>query len=108
MLVIVFSLIFNLFIVKADFFDEIFQLSSLLKFSQNLYLYLFIQNLLSLQGSGLNAQKLLNCHLDNVIGIVVHIPNKVFSIDNVQKYNGYLRNIYVIELDQMENGNKML
>lgn len=108
MLVIVFSLIFNLFIVKANFLNEIFQLSSLLKFSQNLYLYLFIQNLLSLQGSGLNAQKLVNCHLDNVIGIVVHIPNKVFTVDNVQKYNGYLRNIYVIELDRMENGNKML
>lgn len=108
MLVIVFSLIFNLFVVKANFLNEIFQLSSLLKFSQNLYLYLFIQNLLSLQGSGLNAQKLVNCHLDNVIGIVVHIPNKVFTVDNVQKYNGYLRNIYVIELDRMENGNKML
>lgn len=108
MLVIVFSLIFNLFVVKANFLNEIFQLSSLLKFSQNLYLYLFIQNLFSLQGSGLNAQKLVNCHLDNVIGIVVHIPNKVFTVDNVQKYNGYLRNIYVIELDRMENGNKML
>lgn len=108
MLVIVFSLIFNLFVVKANFLNEIFQLSSLLKFFQNLYLYLFIQNLLSLQGSGLNAQKLVNCHLDNVIGIVVHIPNKVFTVDNVQKYNGYLRNIYVIELDRMENGNKML
>ncbi|CAH8648721.1 unnamed protein product [Schistosoma intercalatum] len=57
-----------------------------------------------LKGSGLTAQKLVNCHLDNVIGIVVHIPNKVFSIDNVQKYSGYLRNIYVIELDQMGNG----
>ncbi|CAH8678800.1 unnamed protein product [Schistosoma rodhaini] len=58
-----------------------------------------------LKESGLNAQELVNRHLDNVIGVVVHIPNKVFPVDNVQKCNGYLRNIYVIELDQMKNGN---
>ncbi|XP_018645806.1 hypothetical protein Smp_162860 [Schistosoma mansoni] len=58
-----------------------------------------------LKESGLNAQELVNRHLDNVIGIVVHIPNKVFPVDNVQNCNDYLRNIYVIELDQMKNGN---
>ncbi|CAH8564337.1 unnamed protein product [Schistosoma turkestanicum] len=55
-----------------------------------------------LKESGLNAQDLVNCNLDNVIGIIVHIPNKVFSTNNLQKYTGHLRNIYVIELDQMK------
>ncbi|KAH8867304.1 60S ribosomal L8 [Schistosoma japonicum] len=58
-----------------------------------------------LKESGLKSQDLINCHLDNVTAIVAYIPNIVFPVDSVQKYPTYLRNPYVIELDQIESIN---
>ncbi|KAK4475207.1 hypothetical protein MN116_002286 [Schistosoma mekongi] len=58
-----------------------------------------------LKESGLKSQDLINCHLDNVSAIVAYIPNIVFPVDSVQKHPIYLRNPYVIELDQVDSIN---
>ncbi|CAH8652898.1 unnamed protein product [Heterobilharzia americana] len=53
--------------------------------------------------SGLNSKNLINRRLDNVYAIVVTISNKVTVHDSVQKHNTYLKHLYAIELDEIEN-----
>ncbi|CAH8874385.1 unnamed protein product [Trichobilharzia szidati] len=60
-----------------------------------------------LTGTGLNPKDLINRRLDNVCAIVVHIPNKLTVNDDcVRKRNMHLKNLYAIELDQININRK--
>ncbi|VDQ10518.1 unnamed protein product [Trichobilharzia regenti] len=62
---------------------------------------------ITLNETGLNPKDLINRRLDDVCAIVVHIPNKLTVDDDcVRKRNMHLKNLYAIELDQININRK--